>query len=93
MDCADNYTSTKAMFQAGTSEVSPVDKFDAWCEQRGSFQASAWFKSWNMNGSHPEFIVLDRDGYVREHKRGWGGDASMDAVTEIVEQLVGVYTP
>jgi len=93
MDCADSIATTKAQFEAGINPVGVIDQFDVWCEQRGSYQASAWFKSWNMNGSHPEFIVLDRDGYVREHKRGWGGDASMDAVTEIVEQLVGVYTP
>ena len=46
-----------------------------------------------MDAAHPEFVIIDRDGYIREHKRGWWGEDAMNAATLIVQQLVGEYAP
>jgi len=90
MDCADSYDKTKALFEAGTNGVTPVDQFDAYCQQRGSYEGSAWFKSWGVDAVHPECVLIDRDGYIRKHSRGWPGDAGFMEYEPALKKLLGI---
>lgn len=89
-DCADSYDTTKALYEAGVNGIVPVDQFDTYTNQRGQYQGSTWFKSWGVDAAHPECFLLDRDGYVRKHSRGWGGDAAFQEYETALKKLLGI---